>query len=68
MPKKDSHLEELQRAYAAQLKRKDAEIDDLRKRNDILVKTALRQSQRITELEEACSKLAKKLDSERKNT
>jgi len=56
----DKKILELRKAYAAQLKRKDAEIEELRKRNDLLMKTAMRQNEKLVEMEEYVKKIVSK--------
>ena len=53
---KDSPAE-MEKAYEAQLRRKDSEIEELRKRNDVLVKTALRQNEKLVQIEEMIKKI-----------
>ena len=55
---KDSPAE-MEKAYEAQLRRKDSEIEELRKRNDVLVKTALRQNEKLVQIEEMIKKIQK---------
>jgi len=59
MPAENNRLAELKRAYAAQLKRKDSEIEWLKKQNELLMKTAIRQSEKVRELEELLKKTEK---------
>jgi len=55
----DKNAEELEKAYAAQLKRRDSEIDELRKHNEILARTAMKQSEKLIEMQELLSKIQK---------
>ena len=59
-------LEELQKAYAAQLERKDKEIDELKKENGLLMKTAIKQREKAQEWEEVAKRvmIQKKSDKE----
>ncbi len=50
---------EMEKAYEAQLRRRDSEIEELKKRNDVLVKTALRQNEKLVQIEEMIRKLEK---------
>jgi len=56
--------EELEKAYAAQIKRKDAEIEELRKKNEVLIKTAIRQNEKLVDMQE----MLKTLDKNKKNS
>ena len=47
------------RAYQELLKRKDREIDELRNKNELLLKTALKQAQTANEWKEYAQKLEK---------
>ena len=49
--------EELEKAYAAQIKRKDAEIEELRKKNEVLIKTAIRQNEKLVDMQEMLKKI-----------
>ena len=55
----DKNAGELEKAYAAQLKRRDSEIDVLRKHNEILARTAMKQSEKLIEMQELLSKIQK---------
>ena len=55
-------LEELQKAYSAQLQRKDQEIEDLRKQNDLLMKTAMKQSEKASQWQELAKKVQQQSD------
>jgi hypothetical protein len=59
MPKKDNRLVELEKAYSAQIKRRDAEIEELKKKNDILMRTAMRQNEKLVEIQELLRKIEK---------
>ncbi len=50
-------LEEIQEAYSAQLKRKDQEIEELKKENDLLMKTAMKQSDKAKQWEDIAKKV-----------
>ena len=52
-------LEELEKVYAEELKRKDKLIDDLRQQNKVLMKTALKQSEKNIELQQKIEKVMK---------
>jgi len=52
-------LKELQKAYAAQLERKDREIEELRQRNDFLMMTALKQSEKAKQWEDVAKRAMK---------
>ena len=55
----ERHFLELKRAYAAQLRRKDNEIDELKRRNDILMRTAMKQNEKLVQMEEYVKKIMK---------
>ena len=55
----ERHFIELKRAYTAHLRRKDAEIDEFRKRNDVLMKTAMRQNEKLVQMQEYIKKILK---------
>lgn len=54
--------EELERIYEKELKRRDALIDELRKQNDVLVKTAMKQSEKNVELAKQLEKFLREKD------
>lgn len=53
----ENSLEELQKAYAAQLERKDKVIDELKKENNLLMKTAMKQREKAQEWEEVAKRV-----------
>ena len=54
------NISELQKAYAAQIERKDREIEELKKSNNLLMKTAMKQSEKAKEWEEVAKRILKK--------
>ena len=56
----------LRQSFAAQLKRRDEEIARLKRENELLMKTALRQSENAHKWMEYAKKLEVKLEKEKK--
>lgn len=52
--------DELEKAYEAQLKRRDDEIAELKTHNEILTRTSIRQSDKILKLEKLLNEIEKK--------
>lgn len=64
MPNKEiqelkQELERLNKFYNDELKRKDKMIDELRKDNEIILRTAMKQSEKINNLTEKLKKALK---------
>jgi len=55
----DEQIKKLEEWYAEQLKSKDKIIEELRKENSVLMKTALRQAERTKEWQEMVQRFAK---------
>lgn len=60
--KPDEFFLKMRQSYAAQLKRKDDEIAKLKNENEILMRTALKQSENADKWREYSKKLEEKLD------
>ena len=56
---KKKKKENIKEFYEQELKRRDAQIDELKKQNEALLKTALTSSQKIEEIREKLEKCMK---------
>jgi len=62
--KLEEYILKLRKSYADQLKRKDGEIERLKKENALLMKTALKQSDNTAKWMEYAKKLEEKIKKE----
>jgi len=60
--REDDFLIRLRRSYAAQLKRKDEEIERLKRENALLMRTALKQSDNTAKWMEYAKRIEKKIN------
>jgi len=58
--KLEKELRKLKEIYDRELKRKDKQIDELKEQNSLIMKSALRQSERLTNLSEKLKKILAK--------
>ncbi|MBW2981723.1 hypothetical protein KY343_02475 [Candidatus Woesearchaeota archaeon] len=56
----EKELGKLKKFYEEELKRKDKIIDELRKSNSLILKSALKESEKLTHLTEKFKKLVEK--------
>ncbi len=59
MPAKEQ-LEKLEKYYAEELKRKDKIIEELKEQNTLIMKSAMKQSEKLTHLSEKLRKFVGK--------
>ncbi|MEM4336882.1 MAG: hypothetical protein QXG86_02660 [Candidatus Woesearchaeota archaeon] len=57
----DDFITKLKKSYAAQIRRKEEEIEQLKRENNLLMKTALKQSENASKWMDYAKKLEKKL-------
>ncbi|MBW2966459.1 hypothetical protein KY342_05130 [Candidatus Woesearchaeota archaeon] len=56
----ESELKKLKKFYHEELKRKDNLIEELKQENSLIIKSALKESEKLTHLTEKFKKLVKK--------